>query len=158
MKISRFFYDYEVTDSAVAKAHGIDNTPGAAAIENSRRLAIYILDPIRDSIAAPIFVNSWYRSAALNAHKDVGGAPDSFHLSGAAADIWTPSMSALKLARHIAAMPLAWEELVLEYGRWVHIAVPRTVTEIPQREVITYYKDAEGAKRRVAGIDGSVFV
>ena len=46
-----------------------------------------ILDPLREAWGRPIFVNSGYRSPALN--KAVGGVATSHHLRGMAADITT---------------------------------------------------------------------
>lgn len=48
--------------------------------------ALYeLLEAIRDEFNAPIVVNSGYRSPAHN--KKVGGAPNSYHVKGQAADI-----------------------------------------------------------------------
>lgn len=53
---------------------------------NVRRLIDEILDPIRTVIRCPISVSSGYRCNKRNG--EVGGADKSFHLKGAAADIF----------------------------------------------------------------------
>jgi len=53
-------------------------------IENLKELASN-LQVIRDTIKAPIRINSGYRSPAHN--KRIGGATNSFHVKGIAADI-----------------------------------------------------------------------
>ena len=49
--------------------------------------------------AAPVHIISGYRHRAHNAF--VGGATRSRHISGQAADIWSPSNSSIPLARHV---------------------------------------------------------
>jgi len=43
------------------------------------------LDKLREKWGQPIYVNSWYRPPEIN--RQVGGAPDSLHLVGLAADV-----------------------------------------------------------------------
>ena len=66
------------------KRLGIDNTPSAEELENLMRLA-GVLQKIRDSFGMPIVVNSAFRCKYLNKVK--GGAVNSDHLYGCAADI-----------------------------------------------------------------------
>ena len=54
-----------------------------------------ILDRIRDAVGQPVIINSGYRCPAHNA--DVGGAPDSQHLYGSAADITYDGVDVEKL-------------------------------------------------------------
>lgn len=112
----------ELTRSDIAAARGIDNTIPAEAEANLRRLAENVLDPLRELWGAPIYVNSGYRSAALNAA--VGGVPTSEHLSGRAADI-TAGSPALnrELFALAASSGLPWRQLIDEKGyRWIHIS------------------------------------
>ena len=63
----------------------------AAAKENARR-AMYKLEALRKKLGnVPITVNSGFRSIAHNA--DVGGASDSMHLYGTAADLDVPGVA-----------------------------------------------------------------
>ena len=68
----------ELTHSDTAIGHGIANNPGVVERENLRRLAERVLDPARERLGAPIYVNSGYRNCAVN--RLVGGARRSYHL------------------------------------------------------------------------------
>lgn len=57
------------------------------------------LQILRDKVGAPINVNSGFRSYEHN--KSTGGSTNSAHLIGAGADIWTPKLSTMQLARLI---------------------------------------------------------
>ena len=86
---SRYFTLRELTRSAAALKHKLDNTPDAAAVARLQALVTHVLDPLRQLYGAPIMVTSGYRSPAVNAA--VGGAAHSQHLLGEAADITTGS-------------------------------------------------------------------
>ena len=87
----------ELTHSDTAIGHGIANNPGAVERENLRRLAERVLDPARERLGAPIYVNSGYRNCAVN--RLVGGARRSYHLQGRAADLDTRSGRNAELMR-----------------------------------------------------------
>ena len=55
------------------------------ARENTEALVSQVLDPLRERCSHPIYVNSGYRCPSHN--RDVGGAAQSQHLKGEAADI-----------------------------------------------------------------------
>lgn len=82
----RYFTEQELTDSNVAKRLGIWNWPNEQYIfDNLHALVDNILDPAREKLGRPIFVNSGYRSKETNIA--VGGATNSQHTKGEAADI-----------------------------------------------------------------------
>lgn len=54
------------------------------------------LQGLRSAIGAPVYVTSGYRCAGHNAA--VGGAQNSYHLFGMAADIWVEGIRPLQLA------------------------------------------------------------
>ncbi|MBQ9847371.1 MAG: peptidase M15 [Clostridia bacterium] len=64
---------------------GLKNVPPSEAVLWLKILAVAVLQPLRDEINAPLYINSGYRCAAVN--KRVGGANSSAHLYGRAADI-----------------------------------------------------------------------
>lgn len=61
-----------------------------------------MLERIRERAGGAVTVLSAYRCAKHNAH--VGGAPDSYHLQGLAADIVTKEMSPRQLQRLVLEM------------------------------------------------------
>lgn len=75
----------EFTESYKAKKLGIDNTPSPEIKKNIISLVDNILQPVRDEYGKPIIVSSGYRCEKLN--KAVGGATNSDHKYGCAADI-----------------------------------------------------------------------
>jgi zinc D-Ala-D-Ala carboxypeptidase len=56
----------EVTRSESAKRNGISNEPTAKHIENFKKLALKVFQPIRSHFGVPIHISSGYRSAELN--------------------------------------------------------------------------------------------
>ena len=110
----------ELTHSDTAASRGIANTPGLVERENLHRLAERVLDPARDRLGAPIYVNSGYRSKEVN--RLVGGARHSYHLHGRAADLDTRSGRNSELLRILQSLPhteLLWEQ----GGRCIHVAL-----------------------------------
>lgn len=81
-KLSEFFV------SSTADKNGIKNEPSLdarATIERNINLLVdNVLDPIRDKFCAPVIITSGYRCPQVN--KLVGGANNSQHMSGCAAD------------------------------------------------------------------------
>ena len=119
----------ELTKSATAKRKGIDNTPNEVVVENLQLLVDNVLDPLRELWGAPIIVTSGYRCTRLN--NAVGGARNSQHRYGQAADIRTVSDTRednMKLLGCLVKSGLPFDELISEYvdskGRpdWIHVS------------------------------------
>ena len=92
MKLSRNFTLEELT----ATSHGkLQDIPTLDVIQNLQKLCILVLQPLRDKIGAPVYINSGYRSKRLNAR--VGGVPNSRHLIGKAADIHCDNLAYAKV-------------------------------------------------------------
>ena len=87
IKLSKNFTLREMIQSVTAKRKNIDNYPGVYALAQLGELCRQILQPIRDAWGEPIIVSSGYRCYDLN--RAVGGARNSDHLHGCAADIKT---------------------------------------------------------------------
>jgi len=111
----------ELTQSQTAARRGIDNEPTQAIVVNLTRTA-QVLEQVRTLLGGKsILVSSGYRSPALNAA--VGGARDSAHLQGLAADFTCPGYGTpLDVARKIAASNIAFDQVIQE-GTWVHIGL-----------------------------------
>lgn len=89
MQLTEHFALEEFTTSSTAKARGIDNCVSSQRIiENLRNLCEQVLEPLRSYANQPITISSGYRCKALN--KVVGGARNSQHMTGEAADIHIP--------------------------------------------------------------------
>ena len=81
----KYFTIQEMISSATAQREGIDNRPPTSAYHLLHVLVDQLLDPIRKAWGSPIVISSGYRCKELNAL--VGGAKNSHHLLGCAADI-----------------------------------------------------------------------
>ena len=82
----RHFCFSEFVKSDTAHKLGIDNKiSDARHVSNIYTLVDHVLDPLRDIIDIPIYVNSGYRCKELN--KAVGGINNSQHTRGLATDI-----------------------------------------------------------------------
>ena len=144
MQLSKNFSLTELVASQVATRKGIDNTPTPAIVANLTRLAA-LLEQVRALVGGPITISSGYRSPALN--KAVGGAANSAHVLGLAADISTTKLTSKALAMLIRQSDIAFDQLIYE-GSWVHIALSAGA---PRRQVLTA-KFAGGGVSYVAGI------
>ena len=122
----KYFSIQELTASATAQREGIDNRPNKCAYQLLHVLVEQLLDPIREAWGAPIVVSSGYRCKGLNAL--VGGAKNSHHILGCAADIIAGSKAEhRKLFKLIQQMQQAgkirFTQLIWEGdGRWIHIS------------------------------------
>ncbi len=118
----KYFSVKELCCSVKAKKLGIDNTPTDKAVENMTRLIKVVLDPLREAYGQPITVNSGYRSPALN--KAVGGAKNSQHMTGEAADITVGSKEGNKWLFEYIRDNLPYDQLIDEYDySWVHVSL-----------------------------------
>lgn len=89
MQLTEHFTLEEFTTSSTAKARGIDNSVSSQRVaDNLRNLCEKVLEPLRSYANQPITISSGYRCKALN--KVVGGARNSQHMIGEAADIHIP--------------------------------------------------------------------
>ncbi|CAA9418048.1 MAG: hypothetical protein AVDCRST_MAG51-1854 [uncultured Ramlibacter sp.] len=120
--LSEHFTLEEMVFSQSAARLGIDNTPPEPVLHNLRRLC-RALEMVRQEMGElPVIVSSGYRSPALNVA--VGGAEHSKHMQGLAVDFTVPRYgSTLQVARTLAGCGLQYDQLIHEYGRWVHLAL-----------------------------------
>ncbi|RDD63010.1 D-Ala-D-Ala carboxypeptidase family metallohydrolase [Ferruginivarius sediminum] len=139
----------ELVKSRTALSRGIDNTPGPESVTALRALARNVLQPVRERYGVPFSPSSGYRSAELNAA--VGGAPDSQHTRGEAADFEVPGIANLAVARFIRDN-LDFDQLILEFHRphdphagWIHCSY--TLLRANRRQVLTF-----DGRRYLAGL------
>ena len=92
MRLSKNFTLAELTATSHRK---LQDAPSLEVIRNLQNLCIHVLQPLRDTVGAPVYINSGYRSKRLNAK--VGGVPNSRHLLGKAADIHCDNLAYAKV-------------------------------------------------------------
>lgn len=137
-RLSRYHTLAALVASETATARGIDNTPPAHVIANLRLLARG-LDRVRALLGRRLVINSGYRCPELNLA--VGGARRSQHTEGYACDFECPGFGTpAEIAQAIAASPILFDTLILEFGGWVHLSFTAT----PRRRIMTIRSVAEG--------------
>ena len=133
MKLSKNFSLEELVFSITANNHGINNTPSQEATANLKRLAVEVLQPIRDAWGAPVKISSGYRCPKLNTA--VGGVKNSQHITGQAADIQALNpadngklfkcIKKLIENKRINVGQCIWEYGTRTCPKWVHVSLPR---------------------------------
>ena len=121
MNISKHFTLEELVGSPTAKAKGIDNSPSNEILANLRVLAA-TLEAVRSLVNKPISVSSAYRCKALN--KAIGGASNSAHVEGLAADINIAGYTPNQLCKAIISSGIPFDQLI-EEPSWVHIGLSK---------------------------------
>jgi hypothetical protein len=100
------------------------------AVANLPRLAAF-LEEVKTVLGGkPIMVNSGFRSEAVN--NAVGSSNKSDHRRGCAADIRVPGMTPDEVVRAIIASGLAYQQIIREFDRWTHIAIPTNYGDVPK--------------------------
>lgn len=119
---TKYFTLEEMCRSNTASIKGIENLPSEEIKEKLFYLMTHCLDPIREIWGKPIIVNSGYRCPELN--KAIGGAKNSQHLKGEAADITTGSKEGnRKLFLMIDRLDIDYDQMIDESDyAWIHIS------------------------------------
>ena len=123
MNLTKNFTLEELTYSATANAYKISNKPNKEQIENLKRLAINILQPIRDKFGV-VRISSGFRSTELN-KKIRGSAKNSQHMTGQAADIGEVKGTKLKDVFKYIKDNLDYDQLLYEIAGgviWIHVS------------------------------------
>ena len=132
MKISEHLDLSEVTRSETAKRKGVSNEPTPEHLENFKKLAQNIFEPIRKHFGVPIMISSGYRSKELNTA--IGGSLTSQHCTGEAIDIdmdGTANGVTNKMVFEFIKANLNFDQLIWEFGTkdapdWVHVSFEST--------------------------------
>jgi D-alanyl-D-alanine dipeptidase len=130
MQLSENLSLAEVVRSETAKRKGVSNMPTPEHIENFKKLAENIFQPIRKHFGKPIHISSGYRSSALN--KAIGGAASSQHCTGEAIDIDMDGTSITNkqvfdyIKEHLNFDQLIWEFGTASNPDWVHVSYEST--------------------------------
>ena len=120
--MGQFFTIGELCRSNVAALKGLKNEPNTAVKLNLTKLIDNVLEPLRTAYRKPIYVNSGYRCEELN--RLVGGAKNSQHMTGKAADITAGSKEEnRKLFELVRKLGLDYDQLIDEKDySWVHVS------------------------------------
>jgi zinc D-Ala-D-Ala carboxypeptidase len=102
---------------------------------NLVRLAVDILEPAR-AIVGPLRVNSGYRCPGLNAA--IAGSKTSAHMDGLAADVFPLAMPLADAYTLLAQSSLPFDQIILEFNRWIHLGAPRHAHE-PRLQRLAIY-------------------
>lgn len=133
MNLSPHFTLAEMTRTS----SGIKNEPGPAHIENLRALCEELLEPLRAALGAPVRVTSGYRDALVNAR--IGGAKNSRHMLGLAADVKSPAGDAEHILRVLHGLDLPELDQAIGYdatrGGHVHVGLARPCM-MPRRQYL----------------------
>ncbi len=107
MKLSKNF----TLEEMVATSHRkLQDIPTLAVIQNLQKLCVLVLQPLRDTIGAPVYINSGYRSKRLNAR--------------VAADIHCDNLDYAKVIFDILRQNPNVDKVLLErkgHSTWVHV-------------------------------------
>lgn len=118
MRLSKHFTLAELTASQTAIRLGIDNTEISETIyDNLQLLCERVLEPVREEFGVTI-ITSGYRCPELN--QAIGGAPESQHIDGCAADFRIPNVNPHIVAQWMVENLQAYDQIIQEHGRWVH--------------------------------------
>lgn len=99
----------------------LENKPNAEQELALVYLVEVVLDPLRNWYGKPIKVNSGFRS--VNVNKAVGGAPNSSHPKGEAADITAGSKEENKKLFEFIRDYLPFDQLINEQNySWIHVS------------------------------------
>jgi zinc D-Ala-D-Ala carboxypeptidase len=124
MQLSKNLSLAEVTRSETAKRKGISNMPTPEHIENFKKLAENVFQPIREHFGVPIHISSGYRSKALNTA--IGGSLSSQHCQGEAIDIDMDGTS-ITNKQVFDFIKENFDQMIWEFGTdtnpdWVHVS------------------------------------
>lgn len=133
MKLTEHFSLEEMLRSDIAIKYGIKNepeTPEEAEEVKKNLVAICtkILEPLREYMQQPIYINSAYRCKKLNKILH-SSSPTSQHLTGSAVDIRITTVEQMnKMVGFIKT--IEFDQLIIEQNscgsQWLHVSYNRT--------------------------------
>ena len=146
MKLTENFNLNELVKSQVAERKVIPNNPSGDHIDNLKKLAESVLQPLRNHYESPVIITSGYRSADLCLA--IGSSIESQHAKGQAADLEIIGVSNYDTALWIKNN-LDFDQLILEFWKgedepnsgWIHISY---VGKKNRKQSLRAFRDEEG--------------
>lgn len=141
IQLSKNFSLYELLVSQEATRLNMSEqfNPPDAVVNNLKALCVNILQPLREAIRIPLQISSGYRCPALNTR--IGGATNSQHVTGNAADIQCFKIGNEKLLKKIKELNLPFDQMINEFNyAWVHVSFDPARN---RRQILEAYKDAQ---------------
>ena len=134
MTLTEHFSLEEFTVSNTGERLGIDNTPESLRIRANLIRTAELMERIRELLGVAIVITSGYRCPALN--KAVGGAANSAHMEGLAADFIAPAFGTpydvcRALAQNLTEFGI--DQLIFEHT-WTHVGLRDGE---PRKQVLT---------------------
>ena len=127
-KISEHFTIDDVTDSAEADKHGIDNALPADLQHYAEEYAQIVAEPYAAFLGFKPDPNSWFRGKDLN--KQVGGSRTSAHLEARAGD-WgkkEAGMTQWELGKWFYEHLQYFDQIII-YNTFVHVGLSRNMAK-----------------------------
>lgn len=135
MKLSPHFTLEELTRSNTASRLGINNIPSEDQITHAKSYLIPGMEKVRSLLGTPILISSGFRSKELNAATP-GSSSTSQHCKFEAVDFTSPEFgSVLSVAKKIISSDIEFDQLIFEYGSWVHLSFSKN----PRKRVMSKY-------------------
>lgn len=124
-RLTEHFVLEEFIRSATAIHYRIDNKPDEEVVKRLEHLCTRLLEPLRLRFGV-IRITSGYRCKRLN--QILGGAANSQHLTGEAADIHIPNVEVGRRMVQFIEHYLPFDQALLEYRRrdakrWLHVSL-----------------------------------
>lgn len=137
--LSPHFSYEEMTRSAWAEAHHVENTPDELQLAAMINLCWKLGEPLRE-VFGPIRINSGFRCPRVN--EGVGGVGNSKHLSGEAMDIYIPNRERGKEYFLFIRKNIDFDQLLFEYNKrgdmWIHCSVCLDPKENRHQAIMNY--------------------
>lgn len=125
MQLSPHFQLEEFLRSEVAARQGLEvKIEDPQILDHLKMWCLQVGEPLREKLGRPLVILSGYRPEWLN--RMVGGAKDSEHLDGRAADIIVPGLTPLQVCTVVSCSLIPFNQCIHEFppAGWCHVSVP----------------------------------
>ena len=102
------------------KHTNVSNKPSTSQCTNIKHFVSTVLDPLREAAGSAIYINSAFRTPAVNIKVD--GVPNSRHLLGLAADLRSNQYTPRQLESFVLGYHIPHRELIV-YSDHLHVSL-----------------------------------